>query len=229
MYRVALASVALVALSLPVVAADVRVRRPAPAPAPVLISPVYNWNGFYIGGHVGLGDSSLGDDGGGGDGFLGGVQAGYNYQINQLVFGAEGQISWTDMEQSVPVGAIRSTEIDWIASIAGRVGYAFGNALVYGKAGIAFLDWSSNVAVSGPTRVVSTGNTEAGWVIGAGLEYGFTPNWSAKIEYNFNRFEDVAGGFFAGTGIHNDVDIHVVKGGINYRFAPVVAPVVARY
>ncbi len=225
MYRVVLASVSLIALAVSASAADVRVRRPAPASAPALIAPVYNWNGFYVGGHIGWGDSTLGNDESG-DGFLGGLQTGYNYQINQLVFGVEGEISWTDMGRSATVGAISSTDIDWIATIAGRLGYAFGNALVYGKVGVAFLDWSSDVAVRG--LGVSTGNTETGWVIGAGLEYGFTPNWSAKIEYNFMSFElDRTG--FVNSAFDRDLDVHLFKLGINYRFGWPVAPVAGRY
>ena len=96
------------------------------------------------------------------DEFLGGLQTGYNYQINQLVFGVEGEISWTDMGRSATVGAISSTDIDWIATIAGRLGYAFGNALVYGKVGVAFLDWSSDVAVAGRSASAPATPRQAG-------------------------------------------------------------------
>jgi outer membrane immunogenic protein len=227
MYRVVSVSVGLVALVLPAAAADVRVRNTA-APASVFVAPVTNWSGFYLGAHIGGGDTSSNIDGDGGGGFLGGLQAGYNYQINQLVFGVEGEISWTSMGRSVTVGAINSTDIDWFATITGRLGYAFGNALVYGKLGVAFLDWSSNVAVSGPNRVVTAGNTDAGWVIGAGLEYAFTPSWSAKIEYNFLTFE-LDRTAFGNSTFDRDLDVHVFKVGVNYRFGWPATTAVRRY
>ena len=260
MKRVLLASVGVVALAVPASAADLRTRRPpppAPAPAPVVVAPVYNWTGFYVGGHIGWGrlegDATLVDPvrgipggtvfGTSADGFLGGAQAGFNWQVNQLVFGVEGQISWTDIGRSVTVTggpplttATASTDVNFIATVAGRAGVAFGNALVYGKAGAAFLDWNSTIAFSGPVSGSFThGDTETGWMVGAGLEWGFTPNWSAKVEYNFMSFDSVRTPFAVGgfnTAIDRDLDIHAVKLGINYRFGvPAAAPppVVSRY
>jgi outer membrane immunogenic protein len=260
MKRILLTSVCLIALAVPASAADLRVRRapPAPPPAPVVVAPFYNWTGFYIGGHVGWGhaefESTLVDPffpfvtgttlhGNDTNGFLGGAQAGFNWQIGQWVFGVEGQFSWTDINRDgiVAVGTntiVHSTGIDFLATLAARFGVAFGNALVYVKAGAAFLDWSSSIAFAGPGAPIagsnSFGETDSGWMVGAGLEYGFTPNWSAKVEYNFMNFDldehrfTVSG---VGSRFDNDLDLHVIKLGINYRFgwpaAP--APVVGRY
>jgi outer membrane immunogenic protein len=222
MKRVLVASVALIALAVSASAADVRVRRtPPPAPGAAVLAPFYNWTGFYVGGHLGWGDSTL-DTNGSSDGFLGGVQAGYNFQMNQLVFGVEGQISWTDIGNDTNLGAV-ATSIDWLATIAGRLGYAFGPALAYGKVGVAFLDWTSSAG-----RGLGTGDTETGWVLGAGLEYGFTPNWSAKIEYNFTSFELDRTSLVRST-FDRELDVHLVKLGINYRFGWPAAPVTRRY
>jgi outer membrane immunogenic protein len=242
MKRLLLASVGLVALGIAVPASAADLPRRGPAVAPVAVAPIYNWTGFYIGGHIGwgqaehdvvfdpifgFGTTTLSGDSA--DGFLGGGQVGFNWQTGVFVFGVEGQFSWTDLSRSDTfLGATFTRDVNWLATIAGRLGIASANWLFYAKGGVAFMDWDASLFVPG-FGTGSVGDTETGWMVGVGIEYGFTPNWSAKIEYNFNRFEDVAGGFFAGTGIHNDVDIHVVKGGINYRFAPVVAPVVARY
>jgi outer membrane immunogenic protein len=244
MKRLLLASVALVALgvAVPASAADLGVRR-GPAVAPIAVAPIYNWTGFYIGGHVGwaqaehdfvddlgfFGPTAVFSDRA--DGFIGGGQLGFNYQVGQWVFGVEGQFSWTDLSRTDTFGLPGVTfdrDINWIATVAGRLGIAFGNALIYGKGGVAFMDWSSALTVPG-FGSASVGDTETGWMVGFGLEYGFTPNWSAKIEYNFNHFEDVANNFFVGTGFHNDVDIHLVKFGINYRFGGKAPPIAARY
>jgi outer membrane immunogenic protein len=257
MTRVLLTSVALVALAVPASAADLRTRRPppAPAPVPVVVAPAFTWTGFYIGGHVGWGqlegDATIADAvagipagtvfGTSQNGFLGGAQAGFNWQVSQLVFGIEGQISWADLGKDVTVTgglplttANVSTDVNFVATVAGRLGVAFGNLLIYGKGGVAFLDWDSKVAFSGPVSgSFEKGETATGWVVGAGLEYGLTPNWSAKIEYNFLNFDAVhmpfnVGG--AGTAIDRDLDMHVVKLGINYRFGWPTAPaVVGKY
>jgi outer membrane immunogenic protein len=262
MKRLLLASVGLVALGIaaPASAADLGVRR-GPAVAPVAVAPIFSWTGFYIGAHIGWAhaelDSTLVDPffpfvagttigNGGQDGFLGGATAGFNYQVGQFVWGIEGQISWTDLGRdgsisvTGPIGTNfidHSTDVNFVATLAARLGVAFGNALWYAKGGFAFLDWSSTVTFRGPDVTngsVSFGDTEFGWMVGVGLEYGFTPNWSAKIEYNFMSF-DLDDHRFTFGGLNsrfdNDLDVHVVKAGINYRFggkAP-LAPVTARY
>jgi outer membrane immunogenic protein len=259
MKRLLLASVGLVALGIAVPASAADLPRRGPAVAPVAVAPIYNWTGFYIGAHIGWGRAELesrlvdpffpfvggelfsADQ----DGFLGGGQIGFNWQTGALVFGVEAQISWTDLgrDGSItvigPLGGVNtlahSTGVDFTGTLAARLGVAFGNALFYVKGGVAFLDWSSTVAFSGPNVAngsISFGDTEFGWMVGAGLEYGFTPNWSAKIEYNFMDFDlddhrFTLGGF--NSRFDHDLDVHVIKFGINYRFTPFVAPVTARY
>ena len=61
--------------------------------------------------------------------------------------------------------------------------------------------------------------TRTGWTVGGGLEYGFTPNWSAKIEYNFMDFEDARFTLVGVPLVDISQQAHVVKGGINYRFS----------
>jgi outer membrane immunogenic protein len=252
MKRILLAGIGLVALAASASAADLARRAPpAPAPAPV-VAPFYTWTGFYIGGHIGWGSAELESTvvepfgpfvagttfgGKGADGFLGGVQAGFNWQAGVWVFGVEAQVSWSDIGRdrviTGPAGntLAHSTSIDMLGSLAGRLGVAFGNALIYAKGGGAFLDWSSDVAFAGPTvpgvGTVSFGDTEWGWMVGAGVEWGFIPNWSAKIEYNFMSFDldehrFTLGG--VGSRFDHELDVHVVKLGINYRFGWDPAP-----
>src|SRR5229473_7317655 len=96
MKKFLLATVALVALgaTAPALAADLAAR-PAYTKAPAYAAPIYNWTGFYIGGHIGgefAGDNSLSGNNGR---FLGGVQGGFDYQFAQSwVLGAEAQYSW---------------------------------------------------------------------------------------------------------------------------------------
>jgi outer membrane immunogenic protein len=258
MKRLLLAGVGLVALSIavPASAADLGVRR-GPAVAPVAVAPIYNWTGFYIGAHIGWGhtdkewshsdpfvDSFFSDRDHKASGFLGGGQVGFNWQTGALVLGIEGQASWTDWDKSsecftvVGFPAIHCGHtVDWVATIAARLGFAAANWLFYVKGGFAFADEDFSLSTLGITGLRSSGDTETGWMVGVGVEYGFTPNWSAKIEYNFMDFGDRditfvdTFGLGLDTRFNIDQQIHVVKFGINYRFggkAP-VAPVTARY
>jgi outer membrane immunogenic protein len=252
-------ALALATLSFPAAAADLGARPVGKAP---VVAPValYNWSGFYIGGHVGgvWGDKDWVDvtgfpvfaptfDGSHEvSGFLAGGQAGFNWQAGNWVFGVEGQISWTNADGEhidgagltcFPFLAACRTELNWLGSVAGRVGYAFNNVLVYAKGGFAFADEEYqviDVSGLGLFNAFSGDETRTGWMVGAGLEYGFTPNWSVKIEYNYMDFGTETYNFvdpaFGGIFVTKEIEqqLHVVKAGINYRFNW-GAPVVARY
>jgi outer membrane immunogenic protein len=149
--------------------------RPAPAPvAPVAYAPpVYNWSGFYIGGHIGGGfeNSSWTDPFTGSNdtfnnsGFLGGAQIGVNTQFNWLVLGLEGDFSWTSAIKGTGTdsfGDSITTSPQWTSTVTGRIGAAFDRLLVYGKGGVAFAeDKSTFTPVGGATATDTT--TRVGW------------------------------------------------------------------
>jgi outer membrane immunogenic protein len=144
---------------------------------------------------------------------------------------------------------------DWVATIAARFGVTFGatgNWLLYVKGGGAFADAGFDIRRRDDCPVTLTlcngdnfrfnndDDTRTGWMIGAGVEYGAWGNWSWKLEYNFmdfgdnNRhFEHVMTGCESTCLLRHDIDrdfkIHVVKFGLNYRFAPAPVAVAARY
>lgn len=162
------------AIAAPVNAADLPVRGPiykyAPPPA------VFNWTGFYAGGHLGYGFS---DDV---DGFLGGAQIGYNWQFSpNIVFGVEADISGTDMN-GTPLGI--PAHIDYIGTARARVGYTWDRTMLYGTGGFAFARSS----------LAGLHDTDTGWVIGAGLEWAYSNRWTAKAEY---LYHDLGAGFDA--------------------------------
>jgi outer membrane immunogenic protein len=254
MKRVLLASVGLLALAVPAYAADLRVRR-APAPAPVAVAPAFDWTGFYIGGHVGWGhtdkewrhtdpfvDSIFVDRHSQADGFLGGGQIGFNWQTGALVLGVEGQFSWVDWDKdhrcvTFVVDFHCGHSVDWVATAAARLGFAAANWLFYVKGGAAFIDEEFHIRVPAAATTVlrsSDNDGEVGWMVGVGIEYGFTPNWSAKVEYNFMDFGDREVRFVDTLGLgldtrfNIDQQVHVVKAGINYRFGVAPAPVPVR-
>lgn len=249
MKKILLAGAALAALAAPASAADLAAR---PAfKAPVAVPIVYNWSGFYIGAHVGgaWGDKDWTEIPAAGapiargshdiSGFLAGGQAGVNFQSGNWVFGIEGQLSWTNADGShvcVAGLAVCNTDVNWLGTVAGRIGYAWDRVMVYGKGGFAFADEKYFVtALPGGALVGTTSDdTRTGWMLGAGVEWALWDNWSAKIEYNYmdfgrDRFA-VANVPGPGTLVNVDIDqqVHVVKLGVNYRFNW-GAPVVARY
>lgn len=218
-------------------AADLPARMHTKAPPPVP-APIYNWTGLYIGGHLGgafPSDSNFNGltAGSNQDGrFLGGVQAGYDWQFTpNWVLGVEGQYSWLSghINAAFPTGFAYTNNQGGFGSITGRLGYTWGPALLYVKGGYAFSDNNETVTFGGaPTAFAINGNHRDGYTVGAGLEYMVAQNWSAKVEYQYYNFGDANFVVPAQLGPVGrfTTDDHTVKAGINYRLNwgnPVVA------
>lgn len=262
MKRAVISGLGLLALAAaPAMAADIPVK--APVVAPVMAPIVYNWSGFYIGGNIGGGWASadylntanttfFGDVAGppgfshNMSGFIGGGQIGYNFQSGAFVFGIEAMFDYSDIKGSVnplrgglpPLGQDDNfaTRIQSLFLGTARVGYAWNNVLLYAKGGYAAGEVKVAVAdVAGANQGAGSGSSwRGGWTVGGGVEYGFTPNWTAAIEYNYVRLDGTAyelGGTAAPllyTFAHQVRDTHLVTGRLNYKF-DWGAPLVARY
>ena len=155
------------------VAADL----PVKAPAPVAVAAT--WTGFYAGLNAGYGWASLSDPSGTDNlnGFVGGGQAGYNWQFNNIVVGVEGDFQGTaqSLTQTATVGGIAfsgSEKLPWFAQ---------GPWLLYGTGGAAWVDGRVSITALGQTFTSET--TKTGWTGGGGLEWMFAPQWSLKVEY----------------------------------------------
>ena len=205
-------------------------------PVPVAVDEGFSWTGPYIGAHIGYGfgetdaDLTLGGVPIAGteedydiDGLFGGVQAGYNYQINQLVLGVETDFSLADINGDSDgfggAGAAASffdTNVDWFGTVRGRVGFAVDRTMIYGTGGFAY-GRVENTFTS-PAAIVSEDDTQTGWTAGAGVEHAFTDNLTAKIEYLFVDLNDES--LSVGPGLSADFDnsFHTVKLGFNYKF-----------
>lgn len=177
----------------------------APPMAPAI---VYNWTGFYIGGHVGgaFRGNSNNILGGSDDGrFMGGGQIGWDTQFSpNWVFGLEANYSFLDTSSSF---ANRG-----LGSVTGRLGYAFGPSLLYVKGGYAWAD-------SRFTNGFSGDGGRDGYTVGGGVEYMFSQNWSGKIEYQYYDFGTtnfITPTTLAPGNFRNDE--HTIKAGLNYRF-----------
>lgn len=239
MKKLLLGAATLISLAAPAIAADMPARTYSKAPAYTAPAVVYNWTGFYIGGHVGgafAGENSLQSSDAR---FMGGVQGGFDYQFSQnWVIGAEAQYSWlgggnTNSGVLFPGGTlVTGSATDQLGSATGRLGYTWGPALLYGKGGYAWRDTNNiGVSIAGvPQPFATSGNRKDGYTVGAGLEYMFAPNWSAKAEYQYYNFGNttITAGPADVVGARFRDDEHTVKVGLNYRFGW-GGPVVAKY
>jgi outer membrane immunogenic protein len=243
-------------------AADLQINR-APMFTP---PPAFSWTGFYVGGNVGAGIGTTESSVGVGpaltalsgmpitataplvsetfNGFIGGMQAGYNWQRGVFVLGVEGDLDAAGLQGNAPCVLVLNCTMkhDWFADITGRVGVvAVERTLIYLKGGVAWegsnFTVGNSVNVAGTTLLVnaSGSGTQTGGLLGMGVEYAFLPNWSAKLEYNYIDFGTRSfsasigtNAAFAGTGLaalsgaQVPVSIteneHLIRAGVNYRF-----------
>lgn len=206
-------------------------RGPVKAPLQPFV-PLFSWTGFYVGGNLGYGwsdgDGTItagvvsGPYSGSGNGILGGVQAGYNWQTGGWVLGIEAdfQASGGKGPVSGVAGAAVFTgtaKTPWFGTIRGRLGYTFDRTLVYitggGVYGRAELEGVSNV-----TLPYSVSEDYWTWTVGGGVEQAlWASRWSAKIEYLYVGAPDNIP-IPPGTAVTGDLQSHIIRGGVNYRF-----------
>jgi outer membrane immunogenic protein len=240
MKKILLGSVGLVALSVvSAQAADLAARPRTYTKAP-MISPAFDWSGFYIGLNGGGGSShncwtnaGIGEGCHDATGGTVGGQIGYRWQMANWVFGLEGQGNWADFKGSnaslVFANTTNQTKIDAFGLMTGQIGYAFNNVLVYAKGGAAVTDTKYTGLVAG-VAVDQATQTRWGGTVGAGLEVGFAQNWSVGVEYDHlfmgtNNVTLTTGGIATRTdSFKQDVDMGLVR--LNYRFG---GPVIAKY
>ena len=209
---------------------------PPPPPPVQMRDPVYDWSGVYIGAVVGVGsiDSHFVPNGGSdpelsGSGLIAGGMLGYNYQMGNMVFGAEADITATNIKPThTDSGGNQdrvAQDIDYLATIRARLGWAHDNTLFYATAGVAFA--RSNISISNnpppPTPPLPPGlrdsKTHVGYVVGGGIEHGLTENFLVRLEYLYSDYNhkryNYSTGDFVDTGIDN---LHAVRAGFAYKF-----------
>ena len=207
MSRIVLVAVALVATicTSSALAADLSYGSRAPYTVNQPLN-MYSWAGPYIGGNLGWNWGGVDNIPTKPSGFVGGAQAGYNFQNGPWVFGIEGDIQGNGASDTFAPWKFSNP---WFGTLRGRVGYALGNVMFYGTGGLAFGELRAT------TFGVSESHTNAGWTAGVGAEMGFAPNWSAKIEY---LYVDLATSNFIVTGASNGYHFGLIRAGVNYHF-----------
>jgi outer membrane immunogenic protein len=214
---------------------------------------VMNWNGFYLGANAG---SGLGRDQSAllfGSmpqitlnplGFIGGVQASYNWQAANWVFGVEADIQGSTQRDDkaclVNCNAVTFARLDqrlpWFGTVRGRLGYAVGSNLFYATGGFAYGEVKTRIdSTLGGLNTADISNIKGGWTAGAGIETAFElfgllgPGWTSKTEYLYADLGSSSDSFtngFVTTTFTTRAQEHIFRTGLNYHFN---SPVVARY
>jgi outer membrane immunogenic protein len=187
------------------VAADLP-RGPAPYYSAPAMSGLYNWSGPYAGLNIGYEWGKVTNTAGEPSGLMGGGQVGYNWQSGQFVFGAETDIQLSGADDTFAPWKFANP---WFGTLRGRAGVAFNNVLLYATLGLAYGELKDTFLGLDETK------TEVGWAGGVGAEYGFTPNWSARVEY---LYMDLASRSFSITGTDNGLHANMLRLGVNYHF-----------
>jgi opacity protein-like surface antigen len=232
-----LGGIAAFAFSGAALAADVPVKGPAYKAPPA----AWSWEGQYIGIHGGyawanndVNVAGVASEFSPSSGF-GGFQIGYNHHLSaRWILGYEIDVSFANFNETRLIGAnVTPFEIDAFGTARTRLGYVQGPWLLYATGGLAWATTKIEGINGGANRFE---RPHVGYVVGAGVEYAFAPNWSAKLEYLYADLGDT-NTTVAGVIINNDLTISSVRLGLNYRFAnwqgpvapayPVKAPVVA--
>lgn len=230
-------------------------------------SPTPSWTGFYVGGHAGYSWGSVDGDTTrtviippsnpwvsnpnpvpfvfqrdiDPKGWLGGFQAGYNFQAGRVVYGLEADFTWTGQSATIFLSGdtrpsnfnfedfsyneTTSARLRYMGTVRGRLGYTVGEFLPYVTGGFAWGRMSMETnwllhqfnSIANLPYAASESHTHVGWALGAGFEYAFAEHWSAKVEYLFvdlgkeTYFSGVQGGGSFG------MQDQTVRLGINFR------------
>ncbi len=209
----------------------------------IVDEPMTDWSGFYLGGHLGYGwadmsgaydetdtESQLFAEDLDLEGVVYGVHGGFNWQMDSIVFGIEGDVSLTDIDDSENAASegsdgaeseVQSGEVDLLASVRGRLGIALDDVLLYATAGVAIPDAEYEITGTGATDgKVKFG--EIGGVVGGGVEFAMTDSIRLRAEglyYFFGEDESLEDISDADTGEEVEFeDVIVVRGGISFYF-----------
>lgn len=204
------ASVGFAAAVSPAMASDLPARAPTqmlPVKAPGVLP--FNWGGLYAGLNLGGGFSDV-------SGVVFGGQVGYNWQINQLVFGVETDIQFSSQDDSSTIAGFAATQdLNWFGTFRGRVGYAVWDRwLPYFTVGLAYGGRETTL------RGVSNSNTSVGWAIGLGVDYAINQSWSARLEYLHVSLDGYTATYAGVPVAVGSLDNDIIRGAVNYKIMP---------
>lgn len=194
---------------------------PPPPPPMQIRQSTYDWGGVYVGGLFGAGSVDntyvpIGtpDPEISGSGMVGGIMAGYNFQVNEFVVGAEADIMFTSINNRNTSDGV-AQKFSRLSTIRARAGWAHDNTLFYATAGVGFI--RSKFSLLAPLNESLT-KTHMGYVVGGGMEHAFTQSLIARAEYLYGSFGKKNYVYAAGT-VRTGVDhLHIARAGLAYKF-----------
>lgn len=208
----AIASLTAMLLGTSALAADLPTHKSAPEMAPQEYA--FSWTGFYAGVNGGYGWGTNGATGG-----LVGGTLGYNYQIGQVVIGAEGDFDFASIGEttSYPFGVFEKTRLNSLMTERLRLGYAMDRTLLYVTGGYAGGSVRQSLWDVPNALSVSQDSWRNGYALGGGVEYAFTNHISAKAEYLYTQFNSQR--LFVGVNsARSNMSDSLFRVGLNYRF-----------
>lgn len=204
-----LAAAVSISLAGPVLAADAILEQPPEPPVADIAAPAYLWSGGYVGGY---GEHKWGefdaDPSQNADGFGGGVYGGYNWQSDNIVYGAEADLGYSGADFS---SGTLSGEQGFNGSLRARIGMDINPFMVYATGGVA----ATKAELS--STAGSDSNTHFGWTAGAGAEAFLTENITTRIEYRYSDYQSKDYNL-GGTNVSSGFDDHSVRVGIGMKF-----------
>ena len=177
-----------------------------PTATPARPSPY--WGGAYVGANVGYQWGEIGRSPTNPSGAIGGVQAGYNWQFGQFVFGGETDIQASGADDTFAPWKFSNP---WFGTVRARGGVAMGNVMLYGTLGLAYGTLKAQSTTFGATE----SHTSAGWTGGAGLEVALAGNWTARAEYLYVNLDQRT---FVLDGTTHGIASNLLRIGVNYHF-----------
>jgi len=185
-----------------------------------------DWTGWYVGVQLGgaFGNASGLSASPKPAGIIGGGQFGVNWMRDSFLLGAEMDFAGMDLASSATDGAgfTHRVSAHWLSLITGRAGFAVNQFLFYAKGGFAFGSERNTVVNPAGMLADSGTTTQTGWTVGGGVEYAFTPHWSARLEYDFVDLPShgivLTGPTLGSQPANIDFTIQKLVGGVNYRF-----------
>ena len=201
----------------------------------MVVDPGFDWTGFYLGVQGGhdwgnskdvpwgnVGGPLVNNDGPAKmKGWQGGIHAGYDYQINQIVLGVVGDVAASNLQgdDHDRGGHVNGFDASWEASLRARAGLSFGNSLAYLTGGWSHLagDGTVQLSIGGPF-IEKQSTSFDGWTVGAGFEHAFTQNLSANIEYRYTDYGQTVESYTSGYDLGFKPKINSILFGLSYRF-----------
>jgi outer membrane immunogenic protein len=162
------------------------------------------------------------------DGWVGGLHLGYLWQHDSLVLGIEGDGEFADvdgdtnvLEGGDPEPGELEQEIDWLASLRLRAGFAMDRTLIYATGGLAVGGVEFKIFDEEGVEFASKDSTEWGWTVGGGLEHAFTDALSARVEYRYTDLGDIGASASDGQvtiSADTETTFHAVRVGLSWHF-----------